>query len=115
MAAMNYPHSLSLLTVVTTTVGSAVDAERLAQGSVQARVAACAQVEAITSHYVWDGALEHSPEWRVVFKTLPSVVEHLWDWLKTVHPYEVPQLLQRTEHANAAYAAWVAAQVDASV
>ena len=43
------------LMVVTTTVASADDAQRLAAQAVQARLAACVQVEAITSHYVWQG------------------------------------------------------------
>jgi periplasmic divalent cation tolerance protein len=102
---------LSPIALVTTTVGSAADAERLSQGAVQARWAACAQVEAITSHYVWDGRLEHSAEWRIVFKTLPDTVEPLWVWLKQAHPYDVPQILLRTEQADAAYAAWVAQSV----
>lgn len=102
---------LSPVALVTTTIGSAADAERLAQGAVQAQLAACAQVETITSHYVWEGQLDRSAEWRVVFKTLPEAVEALWAWLKAQHPYDVPQLLLRTEHADAVYAAWVTENV----
>ena len=104
------PHPIA---IVTTTVGSAADAERLAHGAVQAQLAACVQVEAITSHYVWDGQMECSAEWRLVCKTLPAAVEALWAWLQAAHPYAVPQLLLRTEHADPAYAAWVAEQVNA--
>lgn len=103
---------LEPIAIITTTLGSAADAERLAQGAVQARLAACVQVEAITAHYVWEGQLEHSPEWRLVCKTRPEAVELLWAWLQAQHPYEVPQLLLRTEHADRAYAAWVAEQVN---
>lgn len=103
---------LSPIALVTTTVGTAADAERLAQGAVQAQLAACAQVEKITSYYVWEGLLERSAEWRIVCKTRPDTVEALWAWLKQAHPYNVPQLLLRTEHADAAYAAWVAENVD---
>ena len=39
--------------VLTSAVDSAIDAERLAQTAVQARVAACVQIEAIHSHYEW--------------------------------------------------------------
>lgn len=98
---------LSPIALVTTTVGSDADAQRLAQGAVQSQLAACAQVEAITSHYVWDGHLEHSPEWRIVFKTQVEAVEALWAWIKQAHPYDVPQLLLRTEHTDTAYADWV--------
>lgn len=108
---MKSPLFLAPIAVVTTTVGSQADAKRLAQGAVQTQLAACAQVEMITSHYVWEGKLEHSPEWRVVFKTLPDAVEPLWSWLQAAHPYAVPQLLRRTEQADPAYAAWVADSV----
>lgn len=104
--------SLHPIAIVTTTVGSAADAQRLAQGAVQDRLAACAQVEVITSHYVWQAQLEDSAEWRIVFKTLPDAVAALWTWLKAQHPYDVPQLLLRTEAAEAAYAAWVADAVE---
>ena len=40
--------------------------------------------------------------------TLPQAVDALCAWLRTVHPYEVPQLLVRSEQADAAYVAWVA-------
>lgn len=108
---MNTALPLTPLAIITTTVGSAADAERLAQGAVQACLAACAQVEAIRSHYVWQGQLEHSAEWRIVCKTVPDTVAPLWAWLKAQHPYAVPQLLLRTEQAEPAYAQWVAAQV----
>lgn len=99
------------IAIVTTTVGSPADAERLAQGAVQAQLAACVQVEAITSHYVWDGQMECGAEWRLVCKTLPASAGALAAWLHAAHPYDVPQLLLRTEHADPAYAAWVAEQV----
>lgn len=102
---------LSPIAVVTTTVATQAQAEQLAQGAVMAQLAACAQLEPITSHYVWQGQLEQGAEWRVLLKTLPQAVEPLWAWLKAHHPYEVPQMLLRTEHADSAYAAWVATQV----
>lgn len=109
---MHTEASLTPLAITTTTVGSVADAERLAQGAVQARLAACAQVEAISAHYVWQGQLEHSAEWRVVFKTVPAATAPLWVWLQAAHLYDVPQLLLRTEDADPAYARWVAAGVD---
>ena len=81
------------IAVVTTTVASADDARRLASGAVQARLAACVQVEAIASHYVWQGAQHEDAEWRLVCKTLPQAAPALRDWLRAQHPYQVPQLL----------------------
>lgn len=100
------------IAIVTTTVGAEDDAQRLAQGAVQARRAACVQVARITSHYVWSERQCEEPEWRLVCKTLPDAVPALLHWLRQAHGYEVPQLLVRTELATEDYAAWVAQQVE---
>lgn len=102
----------SPIAVVTTTVAGEGEARRLAQGAVQARRAACVQLEPITSHYVWSGSQCEEPEWRLACKTLPQAVPALLAWLRAAHGYEVPQLLVRTEQATPDYAGWVAAQVD---
>lgn len=112
MQAMNYSLRLAPIAIITTTVATPDAASQLAQGAVQARLAACAQVEVITAHYVWKGQLEQGAEWRVLLKTVPDMVAPLWAWLQATHPYELPQLLLRTEQADAAYAAWVGQQVD---
>jgi len=101
------------VSVVTTTVPTAEDAQRLSQGAVQAQLAACAQVDQITSHYLWNGALQASPEWRLVFKTVPDAVQPLLEWLRSQHPYELPQLLLRGEQAQHDYGQWVAQSVKA--
>ena len=95
---------------VTTTVETEADATRLAQGLVREHLAACVQVEPITSHYIWDGALQQGPEWRLVCKTSPAAVDALLQWLRAHHPYQLPQLLVQTAEASADYAAWVQAQ-----
>lgn len=99
------------IAVVSTTVGDASAARRLAAGAVRARLAACVQVEAITSHYAWQGAQQEDAEWRLVCKTLLSAAPALREWLRAQHPYEVPQLLTHTVQAEADYAQWVAQQV----
>lgn len=99
------------VSVVTTTVPTAEDAERLAQGAVQAQLAACAQVEAIQSHYRWEGPVQASPEWRLVMKTIPDAVQLLVEWLRSQHPYELPQILMRGEQAQRDYGKWVAQNV----
>ncbi|MBS7779062.1 divalent-cation tolerance protein CutA [Acidovorax sp. CCYZU-2555] len=109
---MSAEYSWIAICVVTTTVASAEDAQRLASSLVQARLAACAQTEIVTSHYVWQQALHEDREWRVVFKTLPDALQGLTQRLRAEHPYEVPQLLVRTEQCLADYAQWVRDGVD---
>jgi len=109
---MSEEYSWIAICVVTTTVASAEDARRLAQRMVQSRLAACAQAEPITSHYVWQQSLREDSEWRVVFKTLPYALPGLTRHLRAEHPYEVPQLLVRTEQCLGDYAQWVRDSVD---
>ena len=55
------PEAEALL-VVSTTVADDAAGRRLAQLALQARLAACVQLSAIESHYVWDGVLQQEPE-----------------------------------------------------
>ncbi|WP_313315857.1 divalent cation tolerance protein CutA [Pulveribacter sp.] len=100
------------IAIVTTTVPSQADARRLAAAAVQQRLAACVQVEAIVSHYAWQGSQCEDAELCLVCKTLPAAAPALRAWLRSQHPYEVPQLLTHTVQAEADYAQWMAQQVD---
>ena len=71
---------------VTTTVATPEDARRLAQAVLQQRLAACVQVEPITSHYRWQGALHEEAEWRLVCKTVAGSVAGLLQLLQAQHP-----------------------------
>lgn len=95
------------LKAVTTTVGTAEDARRLAQAVLAQRLAACVQIEAISSHYRWQGALHEDVEWRLVCKTVPQAVDGLFALLQAQHPYTLPQLVVQPLQASAAYADWV--------
>ena len=95
-----------------TTVGNAHDAQRLAHGAVEARLAACAQISRIDSVYRWQGAVEEAAEWRLLFKTTAGRSAALQAWLKQRHPYELPAIFGLTvAQADAAYAAWVVESV----
>jgi periplasmic divalent cation tolerance protein len=102
---------LDILTV-TTTVGSAADAQRLAREIVSRRLASCVQVEAgLQSFYHWQGQLCEEPEVRLVIKTLPACEQALQQLFAQHHPYEVPQFVGVTMRASEAYARWAHAEV----
>ena len=99
------------LVAVVTTTGSRADALRLAHLAVEKRLAACAQVSPIESVYVWQGAVQHEPEYRLVLKTTAARRAALEATLAQAHPYEVPAILTvPLAHANRAYADWVRAE-----
>lgn len=94
---------------VHTTVADADQARTLARAVVERRLAACVQVEPITSHFIWQGALREETEYRLVCKTSPQRVEALVQTLREMHPYDVPELsTTAVEWVDADYAQWVA-------
>lgn len=99
--------TLSELSLITTTVATPEDARRLAQAVLQARLAACVQVQDITSHYRWEGALYEAPEQRLDCKTTWQALPALLALLRAQHPYDLPELVVQPLQASADYAQWV--------
>jgi len=98
------------LLAVVTTVGNADDARRLAHAMVGQGLAACAQVSAIDSVYVWEGEVQQSPEFRLLFKTTEAMYASLEAALRAAHPYTLPALYAVAwAHVEPAFGAWVAA------
>lgn len=96
------------LFAVTTTVGTLDDARSLAKRAINAKLAACVQLEQIESFYLWDGAVQNEPEIRILFKTTPDRYEALRDALLEHHPYELPAIhAVQALHASQAYVEWV--------
>lgn len=100
-----------LVAWLTTTVDTEAGAQALAAAGVQARLAACAQVEPIQSIYWWDGQLQHSAEWRITWKTTTAQLPALRNTLQPLHPYQLPQWLWGESQSSPAYARWVAGEV----
>jgi len=114
--AMNpRPDGNYLVAWASTTVDSETAAHALAREGVHARLAACAQVEKIHSHYWWDGQLQQGDEWRITWKTTSRSLPALQRLLVPLHPYALPQWLWGDGPASPAYAAWVAAEVGTPV
>ena len=93
---------------VSTTVGTREDAHKLARAILEARLAACVQVEdGLTSFYRWDGRTCEDPELRLTIKTRTAHAQALQALFAREHPYEVPQFVAWTGQGSPAYAAWV--------
>jgi periplasmic divalent cation tolerance protein len=80
------------LLIATTTVSTPEQADTIAQTLLASRLAACVQIDGpITSHYVWQGRLEQSREWRLTIKSRTAVSTNLRQKVLDIHPFEVPQ------------------------
>ncbi|MGW3660663.1 divalent-cation tolerance protein CutA [Streptomyces sp. NPDC005151] len=99
------------LTVLTTT-DSEEKAHALAQGAVEARLAACAQISApVTSVYRWQNAIETTEEWQVLFKTTAERYDELEEHLRAAHDYETPEIIAMpVVRGSAGYLAWLTSE-----
>jgi periplasmic divalent cation tolerance protein len=79
---------------VFTTVEKREDADRIASTVVNSRLAACAQILGpIHSTYWWKGKVEEAGEWLLMMKTRQDHFSALEKEIRTVHPYEVPEII----------------------
>jgi periplasmic divalent cation tolerance protein len=87
-------------------------ATQLARGSVQARLAACANImPGMTSVYEWNGSLQTEQETVLILKTRSSLADALTEWVSSRHPYTVPCILQIPVSAgNELYLSWLSDQ-----
>lgn len=108
---MTEPTALCDVAVVTTTVATDAQARLLAQLVLEARLAACVQVEPITAYFRWQGVLQEDREFRLVCKTAPRAVPPLLALVRAHHPYVLPQLVVQALQGSAEYADWVDVQV----
>jgi periplasmic divalent cation tolerance protein len=99
------------LTVLTTT-DAPEKADALARSAVEAKVAACAQVEGpVTSVYRWEGAVQAEQEWRVLFKTTSARYAELEAHIKAGHDYDTPEIIATpVTHGSAEYLSWLTAE-----
>jgi periplasmic divalent cation tolerance protein len=61
------------------------------------------------SVYRWEGEIEQESERQVVIKTSRDCVAALWDRVRELHPYDVPEfLVLPIVDGSDAYLRWVA-------
>ena len=69
-------------------------AEDIGRRLVEKRLAACAQVSGpIKSIYWWKGELEKTEEWICALKTRKDLYSIVESEIRSLHPYEVPQIV----------------------
>lgn len=100
--------------LVMTTMASEAEAETMARQIVQARLAACVQVQAIKSFYVWKEQPCAEKEWLLLIKSRAAVYQALEDFIRAHHRYETPEIVQLPITAGSAdYLHWLALQTGA--
>jgi periplasmic divalent cation tolerance protein len=95
--------------IVLTTIPADADGEAFGRALVDERLAACVNLlPVMDSVYRWEGRVEHESERQVVIKTARERVVALWDRVRELHPYEVPEFVViPIIDGNDAYLRWV--------
>ncbi len=67
---------------------------RIARDLVESGLAACvSRVASVRSTYRWEGRIQDEPEVLLIVKTLAERYQALEMRLKSLHPYEVPEII----------------------
>ncbi len=94
---------------VQTTTDSREDANRLARGVVEARLAACVQtVGPVTSTYWWEEQVQQDEEFLLLMKIDADRYDDLAEYLTENHSYAVPELIAISiVEGGADYLSWI--------
>jgi len=79
--------------LVQTSTDSQESAQKIADSIIQSRLAACCWISTIQSSYWWQDVIEKQQEWTLQFKTRASLYEELEKAIKSMHSYEVPEIV----------------------
>lgn len=92
-----------------TTCPDEASAQAVATALVQERLATCVnRVGGLRSTYLWDARLQDEAEILLLIKTTAARLAELQARLKSLHPYELPELLAiAVAGGNERYLDWV--------
>lgn len=89
------------------------EAAGLARSLVERRLAACVQiVPGVRSFFRWEGSVADEPEAVLLCKTTESACRALEHHLRSMHSYEVPELVfVPVESGLSEYLSWISEEV----
>ena len=80
--------------VVLVTASSKEEANKIAQGLLQDKLAACVNIiEGIDSRFWWQGKIDSTQEVLLVIKTRKTLFNKLAKKVKSLHSYTVPEII----------------------
>ena len=95
--------------IALTTLPADADAAEFGRTLIDERLAACVNLlPVMESVYRWEGKIEFEAERQLVIKTSRDRVPDLWDRVRELHPYEVPEFIViPIVDGNEAYLRWI--------
>ena len=79
--------------VVLVTTSSSEAAESMARALLTEKLAACVNIVPVDSFYTWQGKINSDREWQLIIKTDLARFVALEAKIKTLHSYEVPEII----------------------
>lgn len=80
--------------MVITTAPDQEKAEKMAEGILNNRLAACVQMADIRSFFLWEGELQKESEVALYIKTTDARYSKLEAYIEEYHPYDVPEIIK---------------------
>jgi periplasmic divalent cation tolerance protein len=72
------------------------------------KLAACASKLDIDSKFWWKGKIDKEKECLIIFKTRKGLIKKLFEKIKKIHPYEVPEIIEiKVEKVYNKYFEWL--------
>lgn len=97
---------------VLVTVPNGTIAETIAHALLEAKLAACVSLFPVTSIYTWQGEVQQEGELQLLIKTDLARFSELEAMVRSLHPYEVPEIIALPIVAGSPpYLQWIAEQV----
>ena len=95
--------------IVLTTLPAGADAGAFAHALVDDRLAACVNfLPVMESVYRWEGRADRESERQLFIKTSRARVAALWERVRALHPYDVPEfVVLPIVDGNAEYLKWL--------
>ncbi len=95
--------------VVFVTASSKEEAQKIAAGVLEARLAACVNIiDNAQSHFWWQGKIDKAKEALLIIKTRKSLFSRLAKKVKSLHSYEIPEVIAMPIiSGNKPYMEWI--------
>ncbi len=94
--------------IVLTACGSREEADKIAKGLLENKLAACIQATDITSYYEWENKYNKDDEVLLLIKSRDLLYSEIEKYIIENHSYEVPEII-KTDITNgfSKYFSWI--------
>jgi len=95
--------------VVLVTASSKEEAQKIARGLLEEKLAACVNIiDGLESHFWWQGKIDSAKEALLVIKTKKELFNKLAKKVKSLHSYSVPEIIALSiVTGNTEYLKWI--------